>query len=178
MKKILLSGFVALAFVSCQKETTNTTTTTPATTGTEVAATTPASVDPATAPVMTFETDIFDLGDVQAGSTTDKTIEFTNTGQSPLLITNAKASCGCTVPKYSDQPIAPGETGTLDVKFTAPANNGSQTKTVTLTTNTSAMTETFRIKANVVGGAAAPQPAPQQMQQPAQLPAPRLENLN
>ncbi|MGI9526152.1 MAG: DUF1573 domain-containing protein [Weeksellaceae bacterium] len=125
------------------------------------------------APVLSLEQDTYDFGDVTAGSTTDKVIEFTNTGKSPLLIQSASASCGCTVPEYSKEPVAPGEKGKLTVAFSAPQINGTQTKTVTLNTNTGKKVETFRIKANVVGGSERQAPQPSQP-----LPAPNLGNVN
>lgn len=135
------------------------------------------AVDPAVAPVMSFESDTYDFGDVKASTKTEKVVEFTNTGKSPLVIKNAKASCGCTVPDYSKEPVAPGETGTIKVSYKAPATNGKQTKTVTLTTNTVGKTERFKITANVVGGKAKQAPKPQKA--PAQkLPAPKLESVN
>ena len=132
------------------------------------------NIDPATAPVLTMESDMYDFGDVTANGTTEKVIEFTNTGKTPLIIKSAKGSCGCTVPKYSEEPIAPGEKGSLSVSFKAPANNGKQTKTVTLTTNTAKTTETFKITANVVGGSEKPAPQPMPAPQQPSLPAPSL----
>ncbi|MXV39056.1 DUF1573 domain-containing protein [Flavobacteriaceae bacterium Ap0902] len=133
------------------------------------------AVSPEEAPVMALEEDVYDYGDVQAGSKTERVIEFTNTGKTPLLIQSASATCGCTVPEYSKEPVAPGEKGQLTVSFSAPPMNGLQTKTVTLNTNTAKKIETFRIKANVVGGndrSAQPgAPAPS-------LPQPNLGNVN
>lgn len=118
------------------------------------------TVDVTNAPILTLEQENYDFGDVKANEKVTKVITFINTGASPLQIKDAKASCGCTVPKYSDEPIAPGEKGELTVEYTAPAMNGKQMKTVTLTTNTANKLEQFRISANVVGGQEAPsQPA-------------------
>ena len=128
---------------------------------------------PGAAPILTLESSVYDFGDVQANSTTEREAEFTNTGESPLIIKSAKASCGCTVPEYSETPIAPGEKGSLKVSFKAPATNGKQTKTVTLTTNTSQGVEKFNVSANVVGGnSTAPRPVSQPQAQT--LPAPNL----
>lgn len=118
------------------------------------------------APVLSLDEEIYDLGEVQAGKTVEKTIAFKNTGKTPLIVKKAKASCGCTIPEYSDKPVAPGEEGSLVVKYTAPAYNGSQMKSVTLTTNTVEGRESFRIKANVVGGKEKNQPKPKPVKQP------------
>lgn len=170
----------AIGLISCNKPADNAPAQEEAPDTTQVAKadeTAEEKVDPATAAVYSMESDVYDFGDVQAGEKTTKTIEFTNTGKSPLVIKNAKASCGCTVPKYSKEPVLPGEKGTLDVTFKAPKTNGKQSKTVTLTTNTVKGRDVFRISANVVGGsekkAPKPKPAPQQ-----KLPAPQLESVN
>lgn len=182
--KITLLSLATILVVSCNNETPQTSDaqnnvesseTLATTDGTEKA--TPvldaASANPGAAPVLSLESSIYDFGDVQANSTTERVIEFTNTGGSPLIIQNARASCGCTVPEYSKEPIAPGENGSLKVSFQAPGNNGKQTKTVTLSTNSAAGEETFRITANVVGGNSnTPQPMPQQPVQA--LPSPNL----
>ena len=60
---------------------------------------------------------------------------FTNTGSEPLIISNAKGSCGCTVPVWPREPVAPGESGVIDVKFNSKGKKGKQSKKVTLTTN-------------------------------------------
>lgn len=180
--QITLIALATFLMVSCNNETPQTTATENNTESAEALASTDQAQkatpvldasDPASAPIFTLESGIYDFGDVQANSTTERVVEFTNTGASPLIIQSARASCGCTVPEYSKEPIAPGETGSLKVSFQAPGNNGKQTKTVTLTTNSAAGEETFRITANVVGGNQnAPQPRPQQM--PQTLPSPNL----
>lgn len=185
--KLTLLALATVFVVSCDKQTETTTTAgntdvataenlnTDATPALADASVTPAATtNAADAPVFTMTSDTYDFGDVQANSTTERVVEFTNTGNSPLVITAAKASCGCTVPEFSKEPIAPGGTGTLKVSFKAPATNGKQTKTVTLTTNTASGTDRFKVAANVVGGSqSAPAPAPVQ-QAPRTLPAPSL----
>ena len=127
------------------------------------------AVDPTTAPVLVLDQESYDFGDVKAEQTTEKVITFRNEGKGPLIIKDAKASCGCTVPEYSKEPVAVGEEGKLTVKYSAPAYNGHVSKTVTLTTNTVEGEKKFKITANVVGGkdrddasqnATASQPAP------------------
>lgn len=98
-------------------------------------------------PVMSFESKEHDFGQIAYGAPQEKIFEFTNTGDAPLIITDAKSSCGCTVPDYpKNQPIAPGESGSLVVKFNGTGAN-QVTKSITLNTNTATGTEMLRIKA-------------------------------
>ena len=98
-------------------------------------------------PVMSFEKKEHDFGTIVAGTPQETVFEFTNTGDAPLIISNARSSCGCTVPDYpQNTPIAPGDNGELDVKFNGAGAN-LVTKTITLTTNTASGTEMLRIKA-------------------------------
>ncbi|WP_222984709.1 DUF1573 domain-containing protein [Flagellimonas meishanensis] len=100
-------------------------------------------------PVMTFEKSEHDFGTIESGTPQETTFKFTNTGNAPLIITDAKSSCGCTVPEYPrNTPIAPGESGELLVKFNGSGQN-QVTKTVTVTANTEKGTELLRIKAFV-----------------------------
>ena len=98
---------------------------------------------------MSFDKVEHDFGTIAAGTPQETVFTFKNIGDAPLLITNARSSCGCTVPDYPrNTPIAPGETGELLVKFNGTGIN-QVTKTITLTTNTKAGTETLRITAFV-----------------------------
>ncbi|PRX48890.1 DUF1573 domain-containing protein [Salegentibacter salegens] len=99
-------------------------------------------------PKMEFEESEHDFGNIPKGENVEHTFSFTNTGQAPLVITNAKSTCGCTVPTWTKEPIQPGETGEMLVKFNG-SGKGQVTKTVTLTANTEAGTERLRIKAFV-----------------------------
>ncbi len=100
-------------------------------------------------PVMSFENREHDFGTIQSGAAQETIFKFTNTGNAPLIITDAKSSCGCTVPEYpKNTPIAPGETGELLVKFNGSGQN-QVIKTITVTANTEKNTEILRIKAFV-----------------------------
>ncbi len=100
-------------------------------------------------PVMSFETREHDFGTIASGTPQETVFRFTNTGNAPLIITDAKSSCGCTVPQYpKNTPIAPGETGELLVKFNGSGQN-QVIKTVTITANTEKSSEIIRIKAFV-----------------------------
>lgn len=93
-----------------------------------------------------------DFGTIDQNTTNPKTFTFTNTGDAPLIISDAKGSCGCTVPDYPRQPIAPGETGEIKVVYSPGTQANQQTKTVTITANTEPATTVLRIKANVTPG--------------------------
>lgn len=109
-------------------------------------------------PVMEFEKAEHDFGTIQRGTPQETIFTFTNTGNAPLIIADAKSTCGCTVPKKPDGPIAPGETGELVVKFNG-QGNGPVTKTVTITANTEKGSELLRIKAFVNAPTTTPQAA-------------------
>lgn len=108
-------------------------------------------VDPATAPVLTLAEASHDFGDVKANEKVETYVKFTNNGKSPLVIRDASASCGCTVPEFPTNPIAVGGTDSIKVQYTAGNMNGKQQKTVTLVTNTVNGHEKFDITANIVG---------------------------
>lgn len=91
-----------------------------------------------------------DFGTINGDDVVETVFTFTNTGEGDLVISNAKGSCGCTVPEYPKEPIAPGEKADIKVSFSPKGKNGMQNKTVTLTTNTATGTEMLNIKANIV----------------------------
>lgn len=100
-------------------------------------------------PVMTFEESEFDFGDIAQGEKVEHVFTFTNTGKSDLVITDAKGSCGCTVPDYKKEPIKPGEKSTMKVTFDSAGKTGLQQKTVTITANTATGNELLTIKGSV-----------------------------
>lgn len=100
-------------------------------------------------PVISFEESEFDFGTIEQGTPQEHIFMFTNTGEAPLIITNATSSCGCTIPEYpKNVPIQPGEKAELLVKFNGSGMNQVM-KTVTLSTNTAKGQEMLRIKAFV-----------------------------
>ena len=106
-------------------------------------------------PVMTFEKSEHDFGTIDQGTPQETIFKFTNTGNAPLIITDATSSCGCTVPNPPKDPIAPGESGELLVKFNGSGQN-QVTKTITVKANTEKGSELLRIKAFVTPKGAAP----------------------
>ena len=106
-------------------------------------------------PVMEFEKSEHDFGTIVQGTPQETIFTFTNTGNAPLVITNATSSCGCTVPNPPKEAIAPGEKGELVVKFNGSGQN-QITKTITVVANTAKGSELLRIKAFVNPKGAAP----------------------
>ena len=107
-----------------------------------------ASAQATTGPVMTFDVTTVDYGSIDKGSEPLRKFKFTNTGNEPLIIKAAKGSCGCTVPKYPQEPIMPGESNFIEVRYDT-QRTGMFTKTVTLTTNEATDTHTLTIKGDV-----------------------------
>jgi len=108
-----------------------------------------AAIDMENVPVMTFEVTKHDFGNMVEGDVLETVFKFKNTGKSSLIITNARASCGCTIPDYSREPIAVGEEGEIKVKFNSRGKHGKQNKRITLTTNTEKGKELLYILADV-----------------------------
>ena len=94
------------------------------------------AISPDEAAQITFEEEVFDFGDIVEGDIVEHVFKFTNTGKNPLIISNARGSCGCTVPEWPRDPIAPGQDGEIKVKFNSKGKHGEQNKSVTISANT------------------------------------------
>ncbi len=99
-------------------------------------------------PVMTFDVTTVDYGTIEKGSEPLRKFKFTNTGNEPLIIKTAKGSCGCTVPTYPKEPIMPGESSAIEVRYDT-QRVGAFTKTVTLSTNEATESRMLTIKGDV-----------------------------
>ena len=100
-------------------------------------------------PKIEFNKEVHDYGNIKYGSNGTCTFEFTNTGNSPLIISEAKGSCGCTVPSWPKEPIAPGAKGTISVKYDT-KKPGAINKNVTIKSNAvNQPNMVIRIKGNV-----------------------------
>ena len=113
-----------------------------------------ASADPTATPtsglpVFEFETDNHEFGIITEGEKVSYTFKFKNTGNAPLVISNASASCGCTVPEYTKTPVAPGEDGEVNVTFDSSGKSGMTTKSVTLIANTEPNTKVLKVSADI-----------------------------
>ena len=182
VKKTFLSAIMLvamMAFVACGNESDTNTENTESTEMTESAQPTSMDMDgnpqaqaltdtqrdatpqgPTT--VMSFRDGmIYDYGTIDAGTKVNHTFKFKNTGSEPLIISNCKGSCGCTVPKCPTEPIAPGEEGEIPVEFDSKGKNGADSKSVTITANTNPSATVLTIRGTVKGQ---PGQAPVQVQ--------------
>ncbi|MFY0689020.1 MAG: DUF1573 domain-containing protein [Cyclobacteriaceae bacterium] len=101
-------------------------------------------------PGFEFTESRFDFGTINEGDVVDHVFAFTNSGDAPLIISNATGSCGCTVPIWPKDPIPVGGTGEIKVQFNSRNKPGNQNKTVTITANTYPKQTRLSIKANVI----------------------------
>ncbi|MBK8704817.1 MAG: DUF1573 domain-containing protein [Saprospiraceae bacterium] len=95
-----------------------------------------APLDTANIAKIQFDSTTYHFGEVFEGDKVTHKFSFTNTGKTPLIISDARSTCGCTVPKWPDTPIAPGEKGEIEVRFDTKGKSGRQSKPVTITANT------------------------------------------
>lgn len=98
---------------------------------------------------LDFETEVLDYGTIIQNSDGLRIFTFTNTGNAPLIISEVKTSCGCTVPTYSKEAILPGEAGEIKIKYDT-KRLGSFTKTVTVLSNANLTRKTLKIKGTIV----------------------------
>lgn len=98
---------------------------------------------------MEFKSEVIDYGEIAKGSNGVRVFEFTNTGNVPLVISNVTSSCGCTIPKKPEQPIQPGETGEIEVKYDT-NRVGPIRKTITVYSNAEEPAKSIKIKGRVL----------------------------
>ncbi len=99
---------------------------------------------------ITFDKTIHDFGDIQEGTIATYTFEFKNEGRRPLRLVNVRASCGCTTPEYSKEPVAPGETGFIKVAYDSNGRPGIIDRDVTVQTDGEPVFVTLQIKGAVL----------------------------
>lgn len=144
MKKYIIILFLFLGFVSCNNNDTKV----------------PASLvkNPNTADkdsprekmaAITFEKDEHDFGKIIQGEQVSCIFKFENTGDAPLLISKVNKTCGCTITKFSSDPIDPGKKGQIEVIFDSSGKKGNQNKYLTVMSNTTPSKTTLKIKAVV-----------------------------
>ena len=97
-------------------------------------------------PVISFDKKIWDFGTIIDGEVVEHTFRFTNTGTNDLIISNASASCGCTIPEWPKEPIAPGEKGEIKVEFNSNGKKDMVTKDITILANTNPVKTILQIK--------------------------------
>lgn len=104
----------------------------------------------ASGPMISFDMDTIDYGEIVKGSDGGRTFTFENTGDAPLEIKGVRSSCGCTIPKKPEAPIAPGEKGEITVRYDT-NRVGVFRKTITVNTNVaSASIIALKIRGNVL----------------------------
>ena len=138
MKKVILSILAAGILLSACNQSAKTAQAadSSATQTTVGASGSTGSATQANAPVMNFDKSSYDFGKITRGDKVTYNFKFTNTGKSPLIITSAVASCGCTTPNWPKTPITPGQSGQITVVFNSTGKVGLQDKMVTITANT------------------------------------------
>ncbi|MDN3202522.1 DUF1573 domain-containing protein [Algoriphagus sediminis] len=104
----------------------------------------------ATGAVIEFEEKSKDFGDITQGDKVSHTFTLTNSGSAPLIISNVAATCGCTVPKWPKEPIAPGETAQVQVSFNSAGKMGKQNSVVRIYSNASEPIEKISLISNVL----------------------------
>ena len=109
-------------------------------------------IDPDFVPKITFKKVLHDFGEMKEGDKKEYTFEFTNTGEVPLLISDSRSTCGCTVPKFTKNYVKPGKSGKINVAFDSHNLIGTQTKPITIIANTYPRETVIHIKGFVNSG--------------------------
>ncbi len=107
-------------------------------------------IEEALIPVIKFESDSFDFGEMYQDETVTNEFKLRNIGDAPLLIRSAKGSCGCTVPQWPREEIDVGEDAIITVTFSSGKQLGKQNKTITLVTNAIPSVKVLTIKGSVL----------------------------
>lgn len=136
MKKLFLSLVTAGVLLSACNQTPGNASTAANTSDSTANKTAATTANAATAPVMKFEKESHDFGKIKQGDKVSYDFKFINNGKSPLIITDAVASCGCTTPEWPKTPVKPGESGLIKVVFNSAGKTGLQDKQITITANT------------------------------------------
>lgn len=110
----------------------------------------PASPPNPNAPKIEFKEDSYDFKELSEGPQATHEFKFTNTGKEPLILSNVRASCGCTTPSWPKEPILPGKDGTIVVTYNTQGRPGPFTKSVTISSNASEPNKVIIIKGDVI----------------------------
>jgi hypothetical protein len=99
---------------------------------------------------ITFTKETHEFGNVEEGKQATYEFEFTNTGKSPVIISNVSASCGCTTPFWTKEPVLPGKKGKVTASYNSAGRPGAFHKTITVTSNAEPATKVLTIRGSVV----------------------------
>ncbi len=137
LKKSIAAILIATALISCSED------------GGETQD--PISTDMVTKQTsIEFPNEVYEFGEISQGEKVEHSFVFKNTGDNPLLISEAKGSCGCTVPEWPKDPIMPGKEGKIDVVFDSNGKQGKQNVTVTVVANTVPNVSILALKGTVL----------------------------
>lgn len=170
MKKVILglSALCLVAFTSCKDNAES------KINSDNVASAAERDANSGKLPSIEFNETEHDFGTIPNGIPVKTTFKYKNTGASPLVVSDIKSTCGCTVPSNWTKEVMPGETGEFEVEFNGKGNGNQVSKTITMTTNTEKGSEAVTIKAFVEADPNAPKTeagaSPTIMQQPTATP--------
>jgi len=155
MKKLILglSALSMIAFTSCKEDAAS------KVNSDNVAQAAERDANAGDLPVIKFDKELHDFGTIANGTPVETKFTYTNTGNSMLVVSNVKSTCGCTVPSNYTRQVAPGESGEFTVKFNGKGNGNKVTKAITMTTNTAVGNEVVKITAFVEADPNAKTPA-------------------
>ncbi len=100
-------------------------------------------------PEFKFDEENFDFGNIKQGDKISHDYVFTNSGNSPIFITEVKTECGCTVPDWPKQPILPGKSGVINVIFNSEGKTGVQEKEITILSNVTGSAKVLHLSGSV-----------------------------
>ncbi len=101
-------------------------------------------------PKIAFAESTHDFGDIEQGAKVNHIFEFENTGTEPLILSNVLTTCGCTATNWPHEPIAPGESGKIEVSFNSSGKMGKQNKVITVVSNALNAQERVKIITNIL----------------------------
>ncbi len=99
---------------------------------------------------ITFVEDTKNFGDIIQGDVVEHTFKYQNTGNQPLILSNVLVTCGCTATNWPRDPLAPGKSAEITVRFDSKGKNGAQNKIITVVSNAVNPREKVSIKSNVL----------------------------
>ena len=142
IKQLLFAGLAVSMLISCNSQVNKNQESTDS-------VSTVSTVDEKDLGVIVFEEDSYDFGTVKEGTVVEKVFKFKNDGKSPVILAQVSASCGCTTPTYTTEPILPGKEGEVKVVFNSAGHPGVQQKIVTVASNASNGVLTVQLKGTV-----------------------------